>query len=65
MIEQPPGQRCANLGGIMAARMKVLGVKGVVVSGRVRDLTELKQSGLQVRNVTRAHHGDKTFLNAK
>lgn len=32
----------------MAARMKVLGVKGVVVSGRVRDLGELKESGLQV-----------------
>lgn len=51
LIEQPASQRCAALGGIMSARMKVLGVKGVVVSGRVRDLAELKASGLQVRRV--------------
>ncbi|KAL1959311.1 hypothetical protein VTO42DRAFT_2498 [Malbranchea cinnamomea] len=48
LIDQPAGQRCATLGGIMAARMKVLGVRGVVVNGRVRDLAELQASGLQV-----------------
>ncbi|KAK2805292.1 hypothetical protein FQN50_006192 [Emmonsiellopsis sp. PD_5] len=47
-IEQPAGQYCATLGGIMATRMKVLGVKGVLVSGRVRDLAELRRTGLQV-----------------
>ncbi|KKZ62523.1 hypothetical protein EMCG_03069 [[Emmonsia] crescens] len=47
-IEQPAGQFCANVGGIMAARMKVLGVKGVVVDGRVRDLAELRSAQLQI-----------------
>lgn len=50
VIEQPEDQRCAVLGGIMAARMKFLGAKAVVVggSGRVRDITELKRLGLPV-----------------
>ncbi|QSS60592.1 DlpA domain-containing protein [Histoplasma capsulatum] len=47
-IEQPAGQFCASVGGIMAARMKVLGVKGVVVDGRVRDLAELRSTQLQI-----------------
>lgn len=38
VISQPHGQSCAVVGGIMAVRMKTKGVKGVVVSGRVRDL---------------------------
>ncbi|KAI9373831.1 ribonuclease E inhibitor RraA/Dimethylmenaquinone methyltransferase [Aspergillus egyptiacus] len=41
LIQQPPDQHCAVLGGIMALRMKTLGVKGVLVDGRVRDLEEL------------------------
>ncbi|OAX80180.1 hypothetical protein ACJ72_05493 [Emergomyces africanus] len=48
LIEQPAGQYCANVGGIMATRMKVLGVKGVVVDGRVRDLAELRSTQLQI-----------------
>ncbi|KAL2005763.1 hypothetical protein VTN00DRAFT_10256 [Thermoascus crustaceus] len=48
VIEQPAGQFCAVLGGIMAARMKYLGVKGAVVNGRVRDLSELHGSKLPV-----------------
>ncbi|CRG84756.1 V-type H+-transporting ATPase subunit I [Talaromyces islandicus] len=48
VINQPPGQYCAVLGGIMAARMSYLGVKGVVANGRVRDLAELSNSGLHV-----------------
>jgi regulator of RNase E activity RraA len=48
LIDQPAGQSCAVLGGIMAARMKVLGVKAVVVNGRVRDLSELRSSQLPV-----------------
>lgn len=48
VMSQPEGQKCAVLGGIMALRMKVLGVKGVVVSGRVRDLEELKETELPV-----------------
>lgn len=48
VLEQPAGQFCAVLGGIMAARMKYLDVEAVVVSGRVRDLAELKDSGLPV-----------------
>lgn len=48
VIEQPAGQFCASLGGIMATRMSVLGAKGVVVDGRVRDKEELEGSGLAV-----------------
>lgn len=48
LLDQPVGQRCAILGGIMATRMKVLGVRAVVVNGRVRDMAELKKAGLSV-----------------
>lgn len=48
VIEQPRHQSCAAVGGIMAARMKVKGLLGCVVSGRVRDIGELKRSGLPV-----------------
>ncbi|THC92480.1 hypothetical protein EYZ11_008044 [Aspergillus tanneri] len=48
VIEQPSGQHCAVLGGILALRMKTLGVKGAVVNGRVRDLAELKECQLPV-----------------
>jgi regulator of RNase E activity RraA len=49
VISQPSGQTNAVLGGIMAVRMKVLGARGVVVDGRVRDLEELRGVGLSVR----------------
>jgi regulator of RNase E activity RraA len=48
VMAQPEGQKCAVLGGIMALRMKVLGAKGVVVNGRVRDVVELGETGLPV-----------------
>ncbi|KAL4788184.1 hypothetical protein BJX76DRAFT_345057 [Aspergillus varians] len=48
LIEQPAGQHCAVVGGIMAVRMKTLGVKGVVVNGRIRDLSEIHAAGLPV-----------------
>jgi regulator of RNase E activity RraA len=49
VMKQPDGQKCAVLGGIMALRMKVLNAKGIVVSGRVRDIAELGETGLPVR----------------
>ena len=49
VIDQPGSQYCAVTGGIMATRMKVLGISGVVVNGRVRDLRELHETGLPVR----------------
>lgn len=48
VVEQPTGQYCAAVGGIMAARMKVLGVQGVVVDGRIRDLGEIRELELPV-----------------
>lgn len=48
VIEQPEGQFCAAIGGIMALRMKIRGVRGCVVGGRVRDLEELSSCGLPV-----------------
>jgi Aldolase/RraA len=51
VIEQPDGQSCAALGGILALRMKTKGAKGCVVGGRVRDLEELKSCGLPVSSL--------------
>lgn len=48
VIEQPEGQSCAAIGGIMALRMKSRGAKACVIGGRVRDLGELIISGLPV-----------------
>lgn len=48
VIEQPSSHLCAAIGGIMAYRMKARGAVGCVVGGRVRDLAELKDSGLPV-----------------
>ncbi|RKF75492.1 4-hydroxy-4-methyl-2-oxoglutarate aldolase [Golovinomyces cichoracearum] len=48
VISQPEGQSCAVLGGILALRLKILNVKGVVVSGRIRDKLELKSTGLPI-----------------
>lgn len=49
VIRQPPGQTNAVCGGIMALRMMVREVRGIVVAGRVRDLAELKSTHLPVR----------------
>jgi regulator of RNase E activity RraA len=48
VIEQPDGQSCAAIGGIMARRMKVRGVSACVVGGRVRDVAELRATSLPV-----------------
>lgn len=52
---QPEGQRNAVLGGIMALRMKVLGVEGIIVHGRIRDLEELAATGLTVSLLLQSH----------
>ena len=71
VIDQPLEMKCACLGGIMAARMKVRGVRGAVVSGRVRDLAELRECGLPVsflpivvsiRGMSRSPHGGPKAL---
>lgn len=46
---QPEGQTNAICGGIMALRMKILGVKGIIVHGRIRDVEELEETELMVR----------------
>ncbi|KAI9741293.1 MAG: hypothetical protein M1834_003010 [Cirrosporium novae-zelandiae] len=50
ILSQPAGQKCAVLGGIMATRLKVIGVKGIIAAegGRVRDLRELRGLGLPI-----------------
>ena len=48
VISQPPGQACAVVGGIMAARMKYLGAEGLVVDGRVRDIVALNETQLPI-----------------
>ena len=41
LLQQPSGQVCAICGDILATRLKVRGVKGIVADGRVRDLPSL------------------------
>ena len=41
VLASPPGARCAVLGGLAATRLAKRGVRGAVVGGRVRDLTEM------------------------
>ncbi|KND88191.1 4-hydroxy-4-methyl-2-oxoglutarate aldolase [Tolypocladium ophioglossoides CBS 100239] len=48
LMKQPPGQTNAICGGIMALRMKLRQVKGIVVAGRVRDLPELRSTNLPI-----------------
>jgi regulator of RNase E activity RraA len=48
VLQQPPGQTNAVCGGIMALRMKVRQVLGIVVAGRARDITELRGTGLPI-----------------
>ena len=48
VMSQPKGQSCAALGGIMASRMKKCGAKGIIVGGRVRDISELKTKHIPV-----------------
>ncbi|KAF3912222.1 hypothetical protein ABW21_db0209856 [Orbilia brochopaga] len=48
VISQPPGQRNAVLGGLVAARIQKLGCAAVVVDGRIRDVSELVSLGLHV-----------------
>ncbi|KAI9744776.1 MAG: hypothetical protein M1818_001701 [Claussenomyces sp. TS43310] len=50
---QPQGQHNAVLGGIMALRMKQRAARGVVVHGRIRDLEELRETGLPSQNKTK------------
>ncbi|KAK8254274.1 DlpA domain-containing protein [Phyllosticta capitalensis] len=48
VLSQPEGQVCAVVGGINAVRMEQLGAKGVLVSGRVRDVEALGGLKMQV-----------------
>ncbi|KAI7267199.1 hypothetical protein KC345_g7990, partial [Hortaea werneckii] len=41
LLQQPRGQICAVCGDILATRLKVRGVKGIVADGRVRDVVAL------------------------
>ncbi|SPO04952.1 related to dlpA protein [Cephalotrichum gorgonifer] len=48
ILRQPDGQKNAVCGGIMALRMSIRGVKGIVAVGRVRDVDELRSTGLPI-----------------
>ncbi|KAF3916644.1 hypothetical protein ABW20_dc0104653 [Dactylellina cionopaga] len=48
IISQPPGQRNAVLGGLVAARIHKLNGLAIVVDGRVRDVAELESLGVNV-----------------
>lgn len=48
LVSAPPHTRSAVWGGLMTARAQSLGVKGVVIDGRCRDLGEHRESGFPV-----------------
>ncbi|RMY44765.1 hypothetical protein D0865_10344 [Hortaea werneckii] len=43
LLQQPRGQICAVCGDILATRLKVRGVRGIVADGRVRDIVSLSE----------------------
>lgn len=49
VIQQPEGQKCAVLGGIHAINIDRRKAKGIVVSGRIRDMEELRKLETPVR----------------
>ncbi|KAF2276724.1 RraA-like protein [Westerdykella ornata] len=67
LISQPPDQTCAVVGGIMALRMQKLGARGIIVDGRVRDLSALRELGIPVwsRGTSVVGAGAETRFHAK
>ena len=49
-LSQPSGLYNACFGGIMATRIQKLGVGGVVIDGRLRDIEYIRSLGLPVTN---------------
>lgn len=49
-IQQPKDMYSACFGGLMAARLKMIGASGVVLDGRFRDIQEIQELGLPVLN---------------
>jgi regulator of RNase E activity RraA len=64
VIDQPEGQKCAAVGGIMAQRMKKRGVAGCIIGGRVRDMAELKSSQLPVCLYLDSHLSSCLLMNS-
>jgi len=54
VLSQPPGQRCAVMGGLIAKRLSVRNAAGVIVGGRIRDVAELESIGLGVWTMGRS-----------
>ena len=48
-IQQPKGLYSACFGGLMAMRSHTLGAAGIVIDGRFRDIQEIQELGLPVR----------------
>ncbi len=48
LVTAPSSTRSAIWGGLMSARAKALGVEGVILDGRCRDLSEHRQAGFPV-----------------
>ena len=69
-LQQPSGQVCAVCGDILATRLKVRGVKGIVADGRVRDLPSMNglcsaESGAEFQVWSRGTSTVGTGLEAK
>ncbi|KDN44093.1 RraA-like protein [Tilletiaria anomala UBC 951] len=61
IVTAPSNCRSAIWGGLMTARAQALGVKGVVLDGRCRDLTEHRDAGFAVFSRGHSTLGQSTF----
>ncbi|KAL2113916.1 hypothetical protein VUR80DRAFT_1769 [Thermomyces stellatus] len=63
-IQQPKDLPSACWGGLMSTRAKYLGAQGVVVDGRVRDVSEHNEMGFPVFSRSTSILGSNTFTRA-
>ncbi|KAH6683520.1 ribonuclease E inhibitor RraA/Dimethylmenaquinone methyltransferase [Plectosphaerella plurivora] len=63
-IQQPKGLESACWGGLMSTRAKFLGANGVVVDGRIRDISEHREKEFPVFSRDTSILGSNTFTRA-
>ncbi|KAI8902493.1 RraA-like protein [Globomyces pollinis-pini] len=61
VIQAPPSAPNALFGGLLSTRAMKVGVKGVVVEGKIRDVTEMREMGFPVWAVSQSTMGAAPF----
>lgn len=61
VISAPPGTTTANWGGFMSTRAKALGLAGVVLDGRARDIEDHRKLGFPVFARGVSIHGSRGY----